>query len=164
MSRSGRLLLVGGIALAAAGMLYGLHYALFIEHQTLEHMGESLEGAFTQAASENWANAETSLTAYADTKYKYVRQVDAHSHWIGLAMLMIVLGAVFDRVGFSERARYWLAVLLLVGSVLFPFAVLLQTASGGKVLASVLAVVGAACVTIALAGAAVGFFRKASAD
>jgi hypothetical protein len=164
MSRSGRLLLVGGIVLAAAGMLYGLHYALFIEHQTLEHMGESLEAAFTQAAVENWTNSEMNLMAYADTKYKYVRQVDAHSHWVGLAMLMIVLGVVFDRVGFSERTRYWLAVLLLVGSVLFPFAVLLQTASGGKVLASVLAVVGAACVTIALAGAAVGFFRKASAD
>jgi hypothetical protein len=126
-------------------------------------MGEFLQGAFTQAAMENWTNSEMNLMAYADTKYKYVRQVDAHSHWIGLAMLMIVLGVVFDRVGFSERTRYWLAILLLVGSVVFPFAVLLQTASGGRVLASVLAVLGAACVTIALAGAAVGFFRQGSA-
>ena len=160
MTRSGRLLLVGGIVLAAAGMLYGLHYALFIEHQTLEHMGESLEGAFTQAATENWANAETNLMAYADTKYKYVRQVDAHSHWIGLAMLMIVLGVVFERVGFSEPARRWLAIVLWVGSVLFPLAVLLETSSGGRVLGSILAVFGSAGVTIPLAGVAVGFLRK----
>jgi hypothetical protein len=160
MSGSGRLLVTGGLVLAAAGMLYGLHYALFIEHQTLAHMGESLEGAFTQAAMENWTNAEMNLMAYADTKYKYVRQVDAHSHWIGLAMLMIVLGVVFERVGFSEPTRRWLAIVLLVGSVLFPLAVLLETSSGGRVLGSILAVFGSACVTIALAGAAVGFFRK----
>jgi hypothetical protein len=160
MTGSGRLLLLGGIALALGGMLYGLDYALFVEHQTLDHMGESLQAAFTGAAIENWTDSETHLLTYADTKYKYVRQVDAHSHSIGLAMLMIVLGVVFDRVGFSERTRRSLAIALLAGSALFPLAVLLETASGGRVFAAVLAVIGSAFVTIALAGAAVGFFRQ----
>src|SRR5215831_17526238 len=151
MSRSGRLLLVGGIALAAAGMLYGLHYALFIEHQTLEHMGESLEGAFTQAASENWANAETSLTAYADTKYKYVRQVDAHSHWIGLAMLMIVLGAAFGHVHYNESLRQTIALALLAGGTLFPLSVILQTYYHDAVLLKALAIAGSGLVIASMA-------------
>ncbi len=50
MTPSRRLLVFGGIALAAFGMLYGLHYALFVEHQTLDRMGASLSEAFVRAA------------------------------------------------------------------------------------------------------------------
>ena len=35
MSAARKVLIVGGLALAAFGMLYGLHYAVFVEHQTL---------------------------------------------------------------------------------------------------------------------------------
>ena len=34
MSVARKVLLIGGFTLAALGMLYGLHYALFVEHQT----------------------------------------------------------------------------------------------------------------------------------
>ena len=47
--------------------------------------------------------ARTAIDTYAMVKYDYVREVDAHSHWIGLSMILIVLGAIFDRVGFSPR-------------------------------------------------------------
>lgn len=161
MSGSRKLLIVGGLALAAFGMLYGLHYALFIEHQTLDRMGASLTAAFVADAAGNITQAQAALQEYGDTKYNYVRQVDAHSHWGGLAMLMIVLGVVFDRVAFSEHARRWLALALLMGSILFPLAVLLQAATHGGVLASALAAAGAALVTIALAAVAAGFLRQA---
>ena len=36
MSSARKVLLVGGLSLAALGMLYGLHYAVFVEHQTLD--------------------------------------------------------------------------------------------------------------------------------
>lgn len=160
MSGSRKLLIIGGLALAAVGMLYGLYYALFIEHQTLDRMGASLTAAFVADSSGNVTQAQAALQEYGVTKYNYVRQVDAHSHWGGLAMLMIVLGVVFDRVAFSERARRWLALALLLGSILFPLAVLFQAATHGAVLASALAAVGAALVTIALAGVAVGFVRQ----
>ena len=160
MSGSRKLLLFGGLALAAFGMLYGLHYALFIEHQTLDGMGGSLTTAFIAVANRNPAQARDALQAYGDTKYNYVRQVDAHSHWIGLAMLMIVFGLVVDRVNLDEGIRRWLAIILLAGSVLFPFAVLLQTARHGGMCASGLAVVASALVTIALAGIMYGIVRQ----
>jgi lauroyl/myristoyl acyltransferase len=154
------MLVLGGAALAALGMLYGLHYALFVEHQTLDGMGNSLAETFVSVANRKPRQAQVALAAYGNTKYDYVRQVDAHSHWGGLATLMIVLGLVFDRLNFPERTRYWLAIMLLAGSVLFPFAVLLQTANHGGTFAAVVAVLGSASVTLALAAVAWGFLRS----
>src|SRR6202158_5992440 len=119
MSRARNLLVFGGIALAALGMLYGLHYAVFVEHQTLDQMGGSLATAFVSAAGRNMPQAHAAVDTYGAVKYDYVREVDVHSHWIGLAMLMIVLGIVFDSVAFSERTRLWIALALLLGSVVF---------------------------------------------
>lgn len=162
MSGARKLLIFGGVTLAAFGMLYGLHYAVFIEHQTLDRLGGSLATAFLQAASRNISASQEAVDAYGHVKYAYVRQVDAHSHWIGLAMLLIVLGAVFDRVRFAERVRFWLAVALLAGSVIFPLGVMLQAAKPGGVIFSAMAIGGAGLVTAALAGVAAGFARRSS--
>ena len=97
--------------------------------------------------------------AYRETKYDYVRQVDLHSHWIGLAMLMIVLGVVFDEVAFGERARSAIALAMLAGSVVFPLGVILQTARMAR-LGSALAIAGSALVIVALGATAVGFMRE----
>jgi hypothetical protein len=162
MNSARKLLIFGGLALAVFGMLYGLHYALFVEHQTLDRMGGSLAEAFVQAAGGNGDGAVGALDSYTNTKYVYVRQVDVHSHWIGMAMIMIVLGVVFDSVGFAESVRFWIALALLVGSVIFPLGVLLQTLQNGGAVPSALAIAGAALVTVALGAVAVGFARQSS--
>src|SRR5262249_20231225 len=127
ISVSRKLLIVGGFTVIIFAMSYGLWYALFAEHQSLEGMGANLATGFAQAASGKLSDAHQSIHQYASIKYDYVRHVDVHSHWGGLAMILIVLGAMFDRVGFSERRRLYLAVTLLAGSVLFPLGVALQT-------------------------------------
>jgi FtsH-binding integral membrane protein len=163
MTGSRKLLIFGGMALAAFGLLYGLQYALFVEHQTLDHMGGSLAQSFSAAASRNLAQSQAALEQYGETKYDYVRQVDAHSHWIGLAMLMIVLGVIFERVNFSEGIRQLVAFSLLAGSALFPLAVILQTYHHGAAVLRALAVVGSALVIAALAATAWGFARPRTA-
>ena len=159
MSRSRKLLILGGTVLAVLGMLYGLHYAVFVEHQTLDRMGGSLAGAFAHAAERRGDDSQLALTAYRETKYDYVRQVDLHSHWIGLAMLLIVLGVVFDEVAFAERARFAIALAMLAGSIVFPLGVILQTVHMAP-LGSVLAIAGSALVIAALGATAVGFMRE----
>lgn len=159
MSLARKLLLIGGLALAVFGMLYGLHYALFVEHQTLDRMGSSLAQAFVNAAGRDSAEAHSAVDTYASTKYDYVRQVDVHSHWIGLAMLLIVLSAAFDGVAFHERWRTWISAALVAGSFLFPLGVILQTFTHSALYASALAIFGSATVTIALATVAWGFAR-----
>jgi hypothetical protein len=162
MSGARKLLIFGGIALAALGMLYGLHYAVFVEHQTLDGMGRSLASGFGQAANRHMADAHADVASYSDTKYDYVRQVDLHSHWIGLGMLLILLGVVFDNVVFSKRMQLLMASALLIGSAIFPLGVILETVSHGAAFAPALAVAGSALVIAALAGVAVGFARQSA--
>src|SRR5207248_2789808 len=131
MSGARKLLVFGGLALAAIGMFYGLHYAVFVEHQTLDSMGGSLATGFVAAAHRQMPEAQQGINAYAATKYNYVRQVDVHSHWIGLAMIMIVLGVVFDSIGFSDAVQMWIALALAIGSFVFPLGIWLQTETHG---------------------------------
>ena len=161
MSRSRKLLILGGTVLAVLGMLYGLYYAVFVEHQTLDRMGGSLASAFANAAERRGDDSQLALNAYRKTKYDYVRQVDLHSHWIGLALLLIVLGVVFDEVAFAERARFAIALAMLAGSIVFPLGVILQTVHMAP-LGSVLAIAGSALVIAALGATAVGFMREGS--
>jgi hypothetical protein len=160
MNTARKLLIFGGLALATVGMLHGLYYALFVEHQSLDRMGSSLMAAFVHAAEGNLLQAQSSIEAYASTKYDYVRQVDVHSHWIGLGMLLMLMGAIFDRVTFSLQMKIWIAAALVAGAFIFPFGVLLQTLSHGALFASAAAVVGSGLVTIALGVAAWGLAVK----
>jgi len=159
MSASRKLLLVSGLLLAIWAMTYGLWYAMFAEHQHLEGMGASLARAFTRAAERNMAEAHAAIRAYADTKFAYVRHVDVHSHWGGLALLLIIFGAIFDRLGFEERVRFWLAAVLLAGSVIFPLGVILQVVDRSW-WPTALAMLGSGMVTVALAFVAWGFARQ----
>lgn len=163
MSASRKLLLVSGLALAVWGMGYGLWYALFAEHQALDQMGGSLANAFARAAERRMPEAHAALEAFARSQFNYVRHVDVHSHWTGLAMLLIVFGAIFDRVGFDERKRFYLATMLVVGAVSFPLGVVLQTANRGPI-PKALAVLGSALVILALAAVALGFARGNAAE
>ncbi|MGH9603994.1 MAG: hypothetical protein ACRD24_16565 [Terriglobales bacterium] len=159
MSRPRKLLIAGGLALIIWGMSYGLWFAVFDEHQTLERMGVSLATAFAKAAERKLPEANSALEDYAATRFEYVREVDVHSHWSGLAMLLIVLGVVFDRVGYDERKRMALAALLLAGSVIFPLGVILQTLDRGP-LPKAMAIAGSGMLIVALAAVARGFLRR----
>jgi hypothetical protein len=161
MSAPQRLLIVGGLLLALVGMSYGLWYAVFVEHQTLEHIGGALAAGFSQAAARNLPQARAAFQEYGEAQYDYVRQVDVHSHCIGLAMLLIVFGALFDRVAFGERVRLWLASGFVMGAVLFPLGVFLQTMDHGS-LPRAITIIGSALVIAALAGSFLGLARESA--
>ena len=158
MTAARRLLIVGGIALALLGMIYGVWYAVLAEHQELDGIGKSLTTSFSAAAKRDSAGAGAALEQYKELKYAYDRHVDAHGHWIGLAMILIVLGIGFDRLGFSKQVKMPLATALVLGSFLFPLGVLLQTVSRGPA-PQVLAVTGSGLVIASLAGMTLGFAR-----
>src|SRR5215472_19331900 len=156
MSAARRLLIVGGIALALLGMVYGVWYAVFAEHQGLGGIGKSLTMSFSAAAKGDSAAAETALNDYKELKYGYDRRVDAHGHWIGLAMVLVVLGIGLERVSFNENLTMLLTAGLVLGSFLFPLGVLLQTFSHGTAPRAV-AVGGSALVIVSLTGITIGF-------
>jgi len=157
-----KILLFGGVALAIIGMSYGLWYAVFAEHQALDGIGHSLTSGFQAAAEKNSAEAGNSLQQYREAKYAYDRQVDVHGHWIGLAMLLVVLAIAFDHVALPEKLKLLLAWALLFGAALFPLGVLIQTWSHGA-LPRATAILGSALVIAALVGVVFGFLRRQAA-
>jgi len=163
MSGGRNLYLLGALALAILGMTYGLWYAVFAEHQALDGIGSSLSASFTAAAQRNHAASGLSLNQYREAKYVYDRQVDVHGHWIGLAMLLFLLGIAYDHLQLAERSKYWLAMALLAGSFLFPLAVLLQTFSHDA-WPRALAVLGSTLVIIPLAVLSFAFLRRTAPD
>src|SRR5712671_5662201 len=140
-------------------MCQGTWYAAFAEHQALDRIGASLASAFTRAAEQNPAQVQASLSNYREAKYVYERQVDAHGHWIGLAMLLIVLGIAFDRVPIAEPSRLFLAASLLAGAFLFPLGVLLETVFP-PIIGQSLAVAGSALIILPLVVITLGLLRN----
>ncbi len=159
MSAARRVLLFGGMALAIWGMAYGLWYAAFAEHQALNGIGASLADAFTGAAQANRAVVDSSLQQYKQAKYVYERQVDVHSHWTGLAMLLIIMGFCIDHASFRAKWKTLVAWGALLGAVLFPLGVLLQTFSHGEGPRAV-AIAGSGIEIACLFLFAFGFLRK----
>ena len=158
MSPSRKLLIVGGLLLVILGMTYGLYYALFDEHQTLETITVSLARSFSLAAGKDMDASRAALDAYAAAKFEYVREVDVHSHWSGLALLLIIFGIIFDQVAYPEHVRRFLAGAMVAGSFLFPAAVLLQTFNQG-IVPKALAAVAAALLIVSMSAVAAGFAR-----
>jgi hypothetical protein len=124
----------------------------------LEGIGGSLATGFNAAAERNASAAIGALQQYRELKYAYDRHVDVHGHWIGLAMLLIVLGIGLERLGLDEKLKVLLAAGLVLGSLLFPLGVLLQTWSHGAAPRG-LAIAGSALVIAPLAVMAAGFAR-----
>lgn len=153
-----RLLIISGVVLALWGMTFGLYYALFAEHQALDKIGSSLAESFIHGAESDLLLSRASLQSYADAQFDYARSVDVHSHWIGLAMLLILFGVAFHRLGFAETRRVLLAWLLVAGSVVFPLGVILQTLDRGFI-PQAMAAVGAGLVIVALAAILPGLAR-----
>ncbi len=158
MSGSRKVLIIGSLVIAIFGMGYGLYYAVFTEHQTLDGLGSSLATGFARAAERRMPESQAALDDAAQRSFVYVRQVDAHGHWIGLAILLLILGIGFERVAFGERIRFYLALALLSGAVLFPLGVLLETWSRGPG-PQAIAIVGSCFVILGLSGVAWGFWR-----
>jgi hypothetical protein len=163
MKRGKQVLIIGGISLALWGMSYGLWYAVFAEHQALDGIGSSLAASFGEDAQRHLESADAHLDQYREAKYVYDRHVDVHSHWIGLAMLLLILGIAYDQIALSERWKLLLAVELLIGAIVFPLGVLLQTSSHGP-LPRGLAIAGSVLVIGSLVGMNVGFVRGGAKD
>ena len=157
-----QLLLFAGIALALLGMSQGLWYAVFVEHQALDGIGQSLSLSFQGAAQKNTVEADKALLQYREAKYAYDRMVDVHGHWIGLSMLLIILAIGFDHIAISDQRKLLLAWPLLLGAGFFPLGVLMQSWTHGRG-PKVVAVVGSVLVIAALAGTALSFLRRQDA-
>src|SRR5581483_9798446 len=146
-----RLLLFGGIALIAGGMLFGDVFAVFVLHQNAGRQGEALMAAAQAVAAANPSAAQQVFSGLGGLLEDRGTKVDAHVHMTDAGYLAVLLALLQPYIAFPHRTARLLAALFLAGGVLLPVGIFLIHYVG--VAYSPFAVIGWASVLADSAGA-----------
>ncbi len=120
-----RLLVFGGIALVAGGMLFGDIFAVFILHQNAGRQGAALIAANQAVAAGDAAAVNKIFASLGGLLEDRGTKVDAHVHMIGAGYLALLLALVQPFIALTARTKKMLAVLFLAGGTLLPVGIFL---------------------------------------
>jgi len=120
-----RLLVFGGIALIAGGMLFGDIFAVFVLHQNGGETGAALLAATEAVAAQNPAAVKDAFTRIGGLLEDRGTKVDTHVHMTDAGYLALLLALAQPYVGLSAARKKLLAKLFLLGGVLLPVGIFL---------------------------------------
>jgi hypothetical protein len=120
-----RLLVFGGIALIAGGMLFGDIFAVFVLHQNGARTGQALLAATQAVAAQNPAAVKEAFALIGDSLEDRGTKVDTHVHMTDAGYLALLLALVQPYVALPARSKKLLAQLLVAGGVLLPLGIFL---------------------------------------
>src|ERR1700730_17653382 len=120
-----RLLVFGGIALIAAGMLFGDIFAVFVLHQNGGQTGQALLSAANAVAAQDSSAVKVAFARIGNLLEDRGTKVDAHVHMIDAGYLALLLALVQPYVALSVSSKKLLANLFLVGGLLLPVGIFL---------------------------------------
>jgi hypothetical protein len=122
---AGRMLVMGGIALILAGMIFGDIFAAFTLHPNADRIGASLSQAADGVARQDRAEVAASFANIGDALENHGTKVDAHLHIVAFGYIAFALALLQPIVALSPAAKRRLAVLFLSGATLLPIGVFL---------------------------------------
>jgi hypothetical protein len=161
-----RLLVLGGIALVVAGMLFGDIFAVFILHQNAGAQGAALIAASQAVAAGDAVTVNKIFGSLGSLLEDRGTKVDAHVHMTAAGYLALLLALVQPYVALSPRTKRVLAALFIAGGALLPIGIFLihyvgLTYSPFAVIgwASILADSAGALLIVVLVAEAWGFRR-----
>lgn len=120
-----RLLVLGGIAMILAGMIFGDIFAVFVLHQNASRVGASLSSAANAALAGDSSGVTASFANVGQFLENRGTKVDTHVHLIGFGFLALMLAIVQPWIALSERVQRRLAWLFFAGGVALPVGVFL---------------------------------------
>ncbi len=120
-----RLLVFGGIALIAGGMLFGDIFAVFILHQNGGETGAALMAAAERIEARDPAGVEKAFSQIGGLMEDRGTKVDAHVHMSGPGYLALLLALMQPYVALSLGTKKVLAKLFLAGGLLLPVGIFL---------------------------------------
>src|SRR5205807_370804 len=106
-----RLYIFGGIALIAAGLLFGDIFAVFILHQNAAWQGEALVAASRAVAAGNAEGVNEVFSHLGNILEDRGTKVDAHVHMIDAGYLALLLALVQPYIALSRKMKKSLAAL-----------------------------------------------------
>ena len=120
-----RLLIFGGIALIAGGMLFGDIFAVFVLHQNGGQTGKALLAASEAASSGNALAVKNIFQGIGGLLEDRGTKVDAHVHMTDAGYLALLLALVQPYVALPLRRKKLLAGLFVTGGLLLPVGIFL---------------------------------------
>jgi hypothetical protein len=120
-----RLLVLGGIALVAGGLLFGDVFAVFMLHQNAGQQGAALIAANQAVAAGDAAAVNQIFGRLGGLLEDRGTKVDAHVHSIGAGYLALLLALVQPFIALAPGTKKRLAQLFLVGGTLLPVGIFL---------------------------------------
>jgi hypothetical protein len=118
-------LVLGGIALIAGGMLFGDIFAVFVLHQNGGRTGEALLAATRAVAAGDSAAVRQDFARIGDLLEDHGTKLDAHAHIIAAGYLALLLALLQPYVALNSRSRKLLAQLFVGGGLLLPLGIFL---------------------------------------
>ena len=120
-----RLLIFGGIALIAGGMLFGDIFAVFVLHQNGRQTGEALLDATRAVSAGNVSAVKDIFGNIGGLLEDRGTKVDTHVHMTDAGYLALLLALVQPYVALSPQRKRFLARLFVAGGVLLPAGIFL---------------------------------------
>jgi len=120
-----RLLVLAGIGMVLAGMIFGDIFAIFVLHQNAARVGSSLTAAANAALAGDASSVQTNFAKTGEFLENRGTKVDTHVHLIGFGYMALLFALAQPWIALSESVRRKLAWLLICGGVLLPVNVFL---------------------------------------
>jgi hypothetical protein len=120
-----RLLVFGGIALIAAGMLFGDIFAVFVLHQNGGQTGQALLAAANAVAAQDSSAVKVAFAQIGNLLEDRGTKIDAHVHMIDAGYLALLLALIQPYVALSVSSKKLLGTLFLTGGLLLPVGIFL---------------------------------------
>lgn len=120
-----RLLIFGGIALIAGGMLFGDIFAVFVLHQNGGQTGQTLLAATEAVRAEDSLAVQQVFQHLGGLLEDHGTKVDAHVHMTDAGYLAILLALLQPYVALSHRRKKLLAGWFVSGGLLLPVGIFL---------------------------------------
>jgi hypothetical protein len=120
-----RILILGGIALIAAGMVFGDVFAVFVLHQNANRQAEALLATTEAVAAGNPGAVKDIFDSLGGLLEDRGTKVDTHVHMSDAGYLALLLAWLQPWVRLSSNRKKWLAGLFIAGGVLLPLGIFL---------------------------------------
>jgi hypothetical protein len=160
---SRRLLLLGGIALILAGMIFGDIFAVFVLHQNAARVGAGLSAAAQAALAGDSSSVGAHFRDVGAFLENRGTKVDTHVHMIDFGYLALLLAILQPWVAFADKTKRGFGWMFLAGAWLLPVGVffihyvgLAYSPLRAIGWASIFADLGGGCVLLATAAYLVG--------
>jgi len=156
-STAGRWLLAGGLILILIGFVHGVYYAAvdLYRHEAADYT--ILSQMSSAAAGQNQSKVDQALSDYGQLQGDKAVKIAAHAHIIEFGLLAMLLAFFQPYVQLNEVWKRRWAGVLIFGSVLLPFCVLLEMRFG--LVAGGIADLGGLLVILALLAMWIGILR-----